>query len=313
MSAQTNLEFGVTLWNVGDHEYANPDAFRQVARTAETVGLDFLWAGEHVILPEEIPDTYPFTPDGTAPLNSSQDTYDVFTLLGHLAGITDDLTVGTNVTVVPFRRPVVLAKSILTLHALTDGDFELGISPGWMETEFEVLDVPFEERGGRTDEFLEMFERICAEGELSFEGDYHSFQRTGFHPVPDDGETPPIWIGGKSGATIRRIAQFGDGWSSFWDRPEDVRQMKSRLMNAWSDFDRDGEPEIAVARPVHVGTDTEHDTDRPFVGSVDSIIEDLEAYADAGMTRLVLTTYDTAVDAQVEQFERFGNQVLPSL
>lgn len=306
-----DIEFGVTLWNVGDESYANPESFEQVATTAEAQQFDSVWAGEHIIIPEEIPDEYPFTPDGEAPMDISQATYDVFDLLSWIAGMTDDIRVGTNVSVVPYRHPVTLTKHVLTLHALSDGRFEFGASPGWLRTEFEVLDVPFEERGSRLDEFFRLYERVCEEGELSFDGPHHSFQKTSFYPVPDQGEEPDIWIGGNSGAAIRRIAEFGDGWSTFWARPDDVRSMKERLMNAWEDFDREGEPAIAVARPVKVEDDTEENADKPLVGSPDSIVEDIEQYAEAGVTRLVVTTHDTATEAQLEQIRRFGESVIP--
>lgn len=307
----TDIEFGVTLWNVGDSQYTNPDTFRRVATTAEEYGFDSVWAGEHVIIPEEIPDEYPFTPDGEAPMHISQSTYDVFDILADVGARTDEINVGTNVAVVPYRHPVVLAKHVLTHQALFPERFEFGVAPGWLRTEFEVLDVPFEERGQRLDEFFELFERVYEEKELSFDGRFHSFQKTGFHPVPD--EMPPVWLGGNSGAAIRRIAEYGDGWSTYWARPDDVRSMKERLMNAWRDYDRDGEPQIAVARPVHVGTDTDRSTDRPLVGEPESILEDVETYADVGTTRLILTTYDTSTEAQLEQIRRFGEEIIPEV
>lgn len=308
----SDIKLGVTLWNVGDSNHVNVDAFRRIAAATEEAGFDFLWAGEHPVLPVEIPDEYPFSPDGTAPLDSSMHTYDVFEVLSYLAGQTDNLRLGTNVCVVPYRHPVLTAKNVLTLNELLDGAFDFGVAVGWLRTEFEVLDVPFEERGARTDEFFRMFERVCSEGELSFDGEFHSFQETGFHPIPDDGEMPPVYFGGQSGATIRRIAEFGEGWTSFWERPEDVRQMHERMARAWDDFDRDGEPRVAVSRPVHVGTDTDRDTDRPLIGPVDDVIADVEAYADAGTTNLHITTYDTSLDSQLEQIHRFGDEVVPS-
>ncbi|WP_227378156.1 TIGR03619 family F420-dependent LLM class oxidoreductase [Haladaptatus halobius] len=310
--ADSDIEFGVTLWNVGDGEYVNVDAFEQIADATEEAGFDFLWTGEHPVLPTEIPDTYPFTPDGSAPLDSSMRTYDVFEVLSYLAGRTDDLRLGTNVCVVPYRHPVITAKSVLTLNELLDGAFDFGVAVGWLRTEFEVLDVPFEKRGARLDEFFRMFERICAEGEFAFDGEFHSFQKTGFYPVPDDGKAPPIYVGGKSGASVRRIAEFGDGWTSFWERPDDVREMRERLNRAWDDFDRDGDPAIAVSRPVYVGTDTDRNTDRPLLGRADKVIADVEAYADAGTTKLHITTYDTSLDAQLEQIRRFGDEIIPS-
>lgn len=302
----SDIEFGVLLWNIGESEWAHPEAFRRVAETTEEQGFDALWGGDHVIIPEEIPHRYPFHPDGAPPFDSSYDVYEVFETLSYLAGITDRVRLGTNTCIAPYRHPVLLARQALSLAALAEGRFDFGIGVGWLETEFEVLDVPFEERGSRTDEFLDLFERVREKGELSFDGPHHSFQRTGFHPIPDD--DVPVWIGGGAEATFRRVAEFGDGWTTFWASPEDVAETRERIVTKWNDHGRDGTPGIAVFRPVSVGADA----DRLLYGSADEIIEDVEAYAEAGATRLLVSAPTPDVDEQVRQIERLGSEVLPS-
>jgi probable F420-dependent oxidoreductase len=301
-------EFGVMLSTFGDHAY--PEAFRRVARTAEAEGYDAVWAGDHVSLPAEIPDTYPFSPSGESPFDVELDTYDVFEVLSYLAGVTEEVELGTNTCIVPYRHPVVLARNALTLEALSEGRLDFGVAPGWMETEFEVLDVPYEERGSRTDEFLRIFERACEEGQFAFEGSHHSFQETGFYPTPER-DRPPIWVGGKSGASFRRLAEFGDGWTIFWDHPEDIAAARERIGRAWDDYDREGDPEIALTRAVHVGADAERDT--LLTGEPAEIVEDVEAYAEAGVTRIVLDFYTREVDEQIEQIERFADRVMSAL
>ena len=304
-----DVAFGVMLSTFGEH--ATRDTFRRIGTTAEEVGFDAVWAGDHVTFPAEIPDTYPFSRSGEAPFDVSDNAYDVFGVLSYLAGLTDEVRLGTNTCIVPYRHPVVLARNALTVEALAPGRFDFGVAPGWMRTEFEVLDVPYEERGARTDEFLRLWERVCEEGELAFDGPHHAFQETGFHPVPD--EAPPIWIGGRSGASIRRVGEFGDGWTIFWDRPDAVREMRDRIAAAWADHDRDGTPEIAVVRAAHVGTDTDLDTDRPMVGSPEAIAADVEGYADAGATLVMIDFFTRDVDEQVGQVERFGDEVISAI
>lgn len=303
-------EIGIMVGTFGAQ--ASKENIERLATTAEEAGLDSVWVGDHVAFPDEIPDTYPFSKSGKAPFDIEQDAYDCFNVLSYLAGVTDDVELGTNTCIVPYRHPVVLARNALTVEHLTDGRFDFGVAPGWMETEFEVLDVPYEERGSRTDEFLDVFERAREQVEFSFDGPHHSFQKAGFHPAPEEGR-PKIWVGGKSGASIRRVGQYGDGWTIFWDHPEDVAETRERIMNAWTDFDRSGDPEIAVTRATHAGTDTERDTDRLLIGEPESIAEDVEAYADAGTTRIVLDFYTRDVEEQIEQIERWGDRVLPAL
>ena len=304
-----DVTFGIMLSTFG--EMANPEAFRRLATQAERDGFDAVWVGDHITFPEEIPETYPFSPSGKSPFDIGMETYDLFQVLAFLAAETETVALGSNACIVPYRHPVVLARNALNVEALSDGRFDFGVAPGWMRTEFEVLDVPFEERGSRTDEFLRLFEQVRVDGELAFDGPHHSFQKTGFHPIPT-GDRPKIWVGGKSGAAFRRTAEFGDGWTIFWDRPQEIKKSRERLMNAWSDYDRDGTPEIAVVRAVDVDTESEHDTSRPFVGSAASIREDIEAYRQAGVTRIIFDFYDRSMDGQLKQMSRLAERVLPN-
>ncbi len=304
------MDIGVMLGTFG--EQATRENIERLATAADEGGFDAVWVGDHVTLPAEIPDTYPFSPSGEAPFDISQDVYDCFGVLSYLAGVTDEVDLGTNTCIVPYRHPVVLARSALTVTQLSGGRFDFGVAPGWLETEFEVLDVPFEERGSRTDEFLDLFERAREEPELGFEGPHHTFQRTGFHPTPPEG-CPKVWVGGRSGASFRRLAEYGDGWTIFWDRPDAVAETRERIMAAWNDFERSGTPEIAVTRATHLGTDTDRDPEKPLVGEADAVVDDLAAYADAGTTRVVLDFYTRDVDGQLEQLERWSERVLPRL
>lgn len=302
-------EVGVYLTVFG--ERARPENFQRVAAAAEQHELDAVWAGDHVVFPAEITD-YPFSPTGEFPFDETDAVYDVFQVLSHLAATTDSIALGTNTCIAPYRHPLVTIRNVFTAEQLTNGRFDFGVAAGWMQSEFEALDVPYEERGGRTDEFLEILTRARTESEFAFDGDYHSFQRTGFHPTPESGR-PPIWVGGSSGASFRRIGQYGDGWAAIWEHPEDIETKQARIMNAWEDYGREGEPEIALLRPVCIGTDGRHDIDRLLVGPPDDVIADIESYLEAGMTRLIMGTFlSDTVDDQIEQIERLADEVLPS-
>lgn len=304
-----DIDFAVMLPPFGDH--ATPDAFRQLATTAEDAGFDAVWFADHVTFPSDIPDEYPFSSDGRSPFTSTDATYDTFQVLSHVAALTETVTIGTNVCIVPYRHPVTLTKHALTIDALSDGRFEFGVAAGWMKTEFEILDVPYEHRGSLTDEFLELFHRACDEGEFAFNGEHHQFQRTGFYPRPSDGR-PPIWVGGDSPPVYRRIAEYGDGWTILWKRPEEVRETKGEIQKRWDAYGRDGEPEVALMRPVEIDTTVDADESRPLVGSADEVIADVEQYAEAGTTRLVMDFFTRDLDEQLDQVKRVGRGVLPS-
>lgn len=303
------MDVGLMLWTFGDE--ADPSNFRRISRTAEEQGFDAVLAGDHVTFPEDMPNSYPFG-SGEPPVDVGDDCYDVFQVLSHVASVTDDIQVGTNMVVAPLRHPVTLAKNAFSLEALSGGRFDFGVSIGWLDTEFEVLDVPFEQRGALLDEFLEIFTRAQAEREIAHEGDHYSFQKTGFHPVPDDDGRPPIWLGGTSGAAIRRLGQFGDGVVSVWDDPDDIVELRERCRAAWDDFDRSGSPLLGTMKPVFVGSGDHVDPERRLQGSADDVIGDLEAYQEAETDRLVFEIFAEDVEQQLEQIERIGSDVLPS-
>lgn len=310
MTDSRDLEFGVRLAMFGDA--TGPERFEALARSAEDNGFDVVVGGDHVSFPAEIPPTHYGPEEGSPPsMDVESDAYDLFQALSYMAGATDSIALGTNVCVAPYRHPVLLAKNALTLDALTRGRFEFGVAAGWLHTEFDVLGVPFEERGQRLDEFLEMYERACEEGEIAFDGPFHSFERTGFHPQPVDGP-PKLWIGGLSGAAFRRVAEYGDGWTISRQTPEELATSRDRIMNAWDDYDRSGEPEIAVREYLHVGPDAATDDERQVTGPADAVVDQLEDYVDAGATRFYVTFDTDDLDEQLEQLDRIGDDVIPS-
>lgn len=304
------MKFGVML-SATSNSYGIPDdelpgVFQRFARTAEESGFDVVVAGDHIVYPEEIPTDYEFSSTGEPPFDTTTSLFDVFDVLSYLAPVTDTIDLGTHVVAAPYRHPLVLAKNALTVEGLSQGRLDFGVAPGWMHTEFDALGVPFEERGSRTDEFLEIFELACEEGVTGYDGEHYSFDEVGFFPSPE--RDIPIWIGGKSGATFRRIAEYGDGWATLWEHPDDVEAARERIMNAWTDFDREGEPEISVLRPVSLGNDA--DPDRLLSGPPSSILEDVRAYRDAGTTRLMVDFFTTDVDEQVRLMEQFGEEII---
>ncbi len=304
------IEFGVVL-NTFQGEALSPDGFERIASAAEDFGFAVLWAPDHAVLPAEIPNVYPYSPDGDPGpyIAAEQDFYPALETLTYCAAVTDRIRIGTHVCVAPYRHPAALAKRVLAVDALSEGRLEFGVGAGWLPTEFELLDVPFDERGARLEEFLEVFRRACADGELAFDGRFHEFQRAGFHPQADRGR-PRIWVGGRSGAAYRRIAEYGDGWVTVWDRPAAVRTQRDRILAAWNDYDRTGSPEIAVTRPIRLRDAA--GGDRPLDGPAAAVIDDVRAYRDAGVTCLNVDFFTTAVDEQIEQLRRFAEDVMPA-
>jgi probable F420-dependent oxidoreductase len=277
-------------------------------------GFHGVTVGEHVTFPERISES-PFSESGEAPdhFDSSEQAYTALEVLSYLAARTEDITLATSMSLPPLHNPVEFTKEVFTLEALSNGRVDLGVAPGWLETEFKVLNVPFEERGRRLDDFLQIFTKACSTSEFAYSGDTYSFQKTGFHPIPDRDGGPPIWIGGTSGASLRRTAEFGEGFVVVWEHPDEIASLRERVMNAWTDYNRSGEPGIGVSRPFYVARPGESAPDRPLMGEPESIAADIKAFQDVGVTRFDLAFPTGEPVSQIEQLERYSHEALPAL
>lgn len=309
MSNTSAIDFGYALPGYSAYDGAAP--LLDIASAADDAGFETLWQGDHITIPKDLRyEEYQFgVPDWA---DSKNPSLDVFQTFAHVAAVTDQIKLGTNICIVPLRHPLVLAKQALSLDAISDGRFEFGVGAGWLRSEFDVLDSPFEERGSRTDEFLRFFERAREEGEVALDGPHHSFEKTGLFPIPEEEGRPRIWVGGASGAAFRRVAEFGVGWTIVNRTAEEVGNARARIMNAWEDYDRDGTPEIAARRRVHVGDHPNADHEYTSAGEPESIIADIEEYVENGTTQLVVGGATETVKEELEQIRLFEEEIMPA-
>jgi probable F420-dependent oxidoreductase len=183
---------------------------REVATRADRLGYGVLWTADHVVLPREIATPYPY--GGRFPVPVTDPILDPIATLNYVAAVTSRVKLGTSVLVLPYRHPVVLAKEVATLDVVSGRRVLLGVASGWLREEFELLGVPFAERGARTDEAIALLRALWADGLASFRGRFWSVDGAASFPKPTQRPGPPIWIGGSSDPALRRVARVGDGW-----------------------------------------------------------------------------------------------------
>jgi probable F420-dependent oxidoreductase len=129
-------------------------------------------------------------------VNFGETVFDPLVTLAVVAGATSRVRLGTTVLIVPYRNPVVTAKMVSSLDALSGGRFILGIGAGWVAAESVALGVPFAERGAMTDEYLETMRELWTSRERSFTGKHTQFSGLVFEPKPLQKPYPPIWVSG---------------------------------------------------------------------------------------------------------------------
>lgn len=136
---------------------------------------------------------------------------DPFVALAAAAGVTKRLALVTNLSVVPYRNPLLLAKSAATLNRMSDGRFYLGAGAGYLKSEYFALGVDFEERNALFEEALQVMQLHWSGDPFDFEGRHFSARNIQALPSPRDHRVP-IWMGGNSDAALKRAARYADGW-----------------------------------------------------------------------------------------------------
>jgi probable F420-dependent oxidoreductase len=168
--------------------------------------------------------------------SGGHDALDPFVGLGLVAAATSTLRLLTYLAVVPYRNPFLLAKSVATLDVLSGGRVELGMGAGYMKSEFVALGVNFDERNTRFDESLEVM-KLAWQGEpVNFEGNGISAHNVTSFPATVQQPHPPLWFGGNSQRTLRRVVAHGRGWMPLPNARDTARFLRSPALETLDDL-----------------------------------------------------------------------------
>jgi probable F420-dependent oxidoreductase len=199
---------------------------------AEERGYSSIWVPEHVVLFDEYSSSYPYSPDGKIPAPPGSGMLEPFTTLSYLAACTTTVRLATGICLLAQRNPVYSAKEVATLDWLSDGRVDFGIGVGWLEEEYEVVNVPFARRGARTDEYVAVLRALWTTDPSSHHGEFYDLPACNMHPKPVQDPHPPLVFGGESDAALRRVARHGQGWYTFNRLPDEVGEAMRRLDKA---------------------------------------------------------------------------------
>ena len=182
-------------------EFATRRGVAEFARAAEEAGFDGIGFTDHP------------APTHRWMAAGGHDALDPFAALAFCAAVTERLLLIPNVVVLPYRNPLLVAKSVATIDALSGGRFVLAVGTGYLKGEYRALGVDFEERNDLFDEAIEAMRGVWTTDDFQYEG--RNFNAPGQTANPKPSRPIPIWIGGNSRLSRRRVVEKADGWVPF--------------------------------------------------------------------------------------------------
>ena len=290
------MRIGVTVPNV--HEtLAERSTIEAVARTADELGYDSVWCNDHLAIPSAAGDGSA-EPAYAAAYGEQrgQSIYEPLIVLAYLAAVTRRVMLGTSVYLLPLRNPLLAAKQAVSLDRLSEGRLVLGIGAGWLESEFEAVGVPYRQRGRRTDEAIAMLKSLCGEDGAAF------------LPKPVQRPHPPLLIGGRSDAAVRRAARVGDAWHPSHLTVDELRRQIPALHAECERAGRSADDVTVTTRRKLVRTPT--DDARVLQGDPHAIAATVAELEQVGVSHLIVELPGSSEVELLENLDWFAREVL---
>lgn len=278
------------------------EALVTFAQEAEKRNIASLWVSDHIVIPR-ISEGYPGGREFPHP--PERPYLEPITALAAAAVCTTRARLGASVFILGHRHPVVMAKMLASIDALSGGRLVCGVGVGWWQRELEILGVPFHARGQQADEALRVFKALWSADNPSFEGEHYRFRDIGFAPKPVQRPHPPIWVGGNSPGAFRRVVTLGDGWHAMARTPDELRRGLAQLRTA---ADAAGRPfdTIEISLRFELG--------EPLLGQgLPAIIDRLAEYKRLGVNHLLIVFRREDHARMLEILDLVTGEIRPAL
>ena len=309
------MKFGVSLNHRGSQ--ARPEIMTRFAQRAEALGFDSLTVSDHIVIPKAMPDNYPYHPSGEFSWQAARDYYEPLATLMYLAGRTNRLRLGVSVLIISYRNPIVTAKMLATIDALSEGRVFLGVGTGWWEDEYKALGIPehFADRGARTDEYLRIFKVLWTEPNPEFAGRFHRFGNLEFSPRPHQRGGLPIWVGGHTARALRRTAELGDMWHPIGLRPPaglDPKELGAQRRKLHALAEKAGRDPARIGIAFRCPLVFNPAQRAPMAGTAQQVLEDIGAYGKEGVSHFTFDIGRDTPEQSLEAMQQIAEEIMPA-
>ena len=299
------FSLGVPMMHRGeDHAFLDGEDLGDLAQAAERAGFDSFYVTEHPI-------------PGTKWLSlGGHHAPDPFVTLAWVAAVTTRLRILTNLTVLPYRNPFLLAKTVATLDRLSRGRMILGVGTGYLKPEYFALGVDFEERNDLFDESIEVMRRTWTGEPVTFDGRHFQAREVAALPRPSQ-PTIPIWIGGNSKLSRRRVAEKAQGWMPLPNPAAVARSTRSPVVESFDDlaalmpYLREHAEKSGRTEPIDIMFmcfDGGAPQDEAF--NADEHIDALHRQAGIGINYSALNASEGSKQEALDAVARYGDEVI---
>jgi probable F420-dependent oxidoreductase len=308
--------FGIAVQNFTAYpQMPDAKALVEYGVRMEELGFDSLWAWDHILLGVE----------PNFPIIES------LTLLTAIAARTDRIKLGTGILVLPMRNPVILAKQLASMDLLSGGRLLMGMASGWYRREFNAIGVPFEQRGKIMDENLDILKRFWTEHMVTAKFRNYDIPAGVMYPKPVQKPRPPLLIGGYVDRVLKRAAVSGDGWLTYFYRPEGFAKSWEKIRNFAKEAGKDPDKLLNASQlPIYIGKSrqavesqmmewltkewdfaawSESTKESAIMGTVDECLAQLKEHLAVGTQKIIFVPYKY----QMDQIETIAREIIPRL
>ena len=218
----------------------DPTMYAPLVQAAEAAGFDSFVVPDSICYPLDADTKYPYNADGSREFLEGKPFIEPFSLIPSLAAATERIRFTTFVVKLPIRHPALVAKQVTSVGVITGGRFGFGVGTSPWREDYDMTGVPWERRGARMDECIEIINGLQNGEFFGYSGDFYEIPEIQLCPVPE--ERVPILVGGHSAMALERAGRLGDGWIHAGGDPGELARMMSVVEESRRHHDRADQP-----------------------------------------------------------------------